>query len=343
MTFHVHLARSKLRFGVEPGETVLDAGLRQGLALPFGCKTGTCASCRVHLVEGRIEYESPPRALSQAERDAGYILMCRALPQSDLELQLDQPERLEELRPRTLPLRLLERRQLSHDVVGLVAKLPHGEPFRYLPGQYVDFLLPDGRRRSFSIANAPPPAAPAETLEFHMRVTPGGLFAHYAQDSMPERAILRIEGPLGAFYLREDSDRPAVMMAGGTGFGPIKAMLEQALRAGLTRPFHLLWGARSRRDLYLHELASEWAREHPQLRYTPVLSEPDADWRGERGFVHEAVLRAHPALAGHEIYMAGPPVMVHKGKQVFVEAGLDADHLYYDSFDYAFETWPKLG
>lgn len=340
MAHHVHLARSRLRFDVEPGETILAAGLRQGLALPFGCQGGTCASCRVRLLEGQVEHVAEPRALSAGERDAGYILMCQSLPLSDLELQLHQPERLELLRPRQLPVRLLERWMLSHDVVGLSVQLPRGEPFRYLPGQYVDFLLEDGRRRSFSIANAP---SPAETLEFHLRVTPHGWFAHYAQDTMAARAILRVEGPLGAFYLREDSTRPVVMMAGGTGFAPLKAMLEHQFRSELKRPVHLFWGARSRRDLYLHALAEDWARQHPQLRYTPVLSEPDGDWIGERGFVHEAVLRAHPALAGHEIYMAGPPAMVHAGKQTFVQAGLDADHLYYDSFDYAFETWPKLG
>jgi CDP-4-dehydro-6-deoxyglucose reductase len=340
MAYQVHLARSRLRFGVEPGETVLAAGLRQGLALPFGCQGGTCASCRVRLLEGTVEHAPAPRALSAAERDAGYILMCQARPASDLELSLHQPERLEQLRPRTLPVRLRERWMLSHDVVGLSVQLPRGEPFRYLPGQYVDFLLPDGRRRSFSIANAP---APAATLEFHLRVTPHGRFAHYAQDRLAARAILRLEGPLGALYLREDSTRPVVMVAGGTGFAPLKAMLEHQFRAGLPRPFHLFWGARSRRDLYLHALAEGWARQHPRLRYTPVLSEPDADWDGERGLVHEAVLRAHPDLAGHEAYLAGPPVMVHAGKLALVAAGLDADHLYYDSFDYAFETWPKLG
>jgi CDP-4-dehydro-6-deoxyglucose reductase len=340
MTCHVHLAQSRLRFDVAPGETVLAAGLRQGLALPFGCQGGTCASCRVRLLEGRVEHAPDARALSQAERDAGYILMCQARPLSDLELQLHQPERLEQLRPRQLPVRLIERRMLSHDVVGLSVQLPRGEPFLYLPGQYVDFLLADGRRRSFSIANAPTAAG---TLEFHLRVTPHGWFAHYAQEQLAAKAILRIEAPLGAFYLREESTRPVVMMAGGTGFAPLKAMLEQQFRAGMARPFHLFWGARSRRDLYLHALAEGWAREHPQLRYTPVLSEPDADWDGERGFVHDAVLRQHPDLRGHEIYMAGPPVMVHAGKQAFVQAGLDADHLYYDSFDYAFETWPRLG
>jgi CDP-4-dehydro-6-deoxyglucose reductase, E3 len=336
MSHHAHLAQSPLRFAVDEGETVLAAGLRQGLALPFGCQSGTCASCRVRLRAGTIAYAEGPRALSDAELRAGYILMCRAHARSDLELELYQPERLEELRPRQLPVRVATRRMLSHDVIGLWVTLPRGEPFRYLAGQYVDFLVGDGRRRSFSIASAPG----GGTLEFHLRVTPGGRFAHYVQESMPERAILRLHGPLGAFYLREDSPRPAVLMAGGTGFAPLKAMIEAQLAVGLERPFHLFWGARSEQDLYLHARAREWAAREPHLRYTPVLSDPGSDWQGERGLVHEAVLRAYPRLDGHEVYMAGPPAMVHAGKQAFVTAGLDADHLYYDSFDYAFETWP---
>ena len=344
MPHSVRLEPSSRAFDVRDDETVLAAGLRQHYALPFGCRTGTCGSCRVRLAAGAVAY--PPTgapALSEAEVAAGYILMCLARPQADLVLELHQPAMLEQLRPRTLPARVARHRPLSHDVVGLWVRLPHAAgagPFRYLPGQYVDFLLPDGRRRSFSIANA---SEDGEELEFHLRVTPGGFFAHYVQDEMPDRTILRFEGPLGAFYVREDSARPAVLMAGGTGFGPIKAMLERQFAQGLSRPFHLFWGARARRDLYHDALAREWAATQRNFRYTPVLSEADADWTGERGFVHEAVLRDYPALAGHEVYMAGPPVMIHAGKRAFVAAGLDADHLYYDSFDYAFETWPALG
>jgi len=349
MPHSVRLEPSSRTFEVQDGETVLAAGLRQGFALPFGCQSGGCGSCRVRLSSGTVGY--PPAgapALSEAEVDAGYILMCLARPHSDLVLQLHQPEMLEQLRPRTLPVRVASHRPLSHDVVGLWVRLPRpaqgDPPFRYLPGQYVDFLLPDGRRRSFSIANA---SEDGEQLEFHLRVTPGGFFAHYVQDEMPDRTILRFQGPLGAFYVREGADmsapRPAVLMAGGTGFGPIKAMLERQFARGLRRPFHLFWGARSTRDLYHDALAREWAATQRNFRYTPVLSEPDTGWSGERGFVHEAVLRTHPDLSGHEVYMAGPPVMIHAGKRAFVGAGLDADHLYYDSFDYAFETWPALG
>lgn len=335
----MYLSDRPVRFAVEEGETLLAAGLRQHLALPFGCKSGGCGSCRVRLKSGTVTYPFAPPALSQAEVDAGYILMCLARAASDLELELHQPARLDELRPRQLPARVLARRMLAHDVIGLTLKLPKGDAFRYLPGQYLDILLPDGRRRSFSIANAPN----GQTLELHLRITPGGHFAQFVQEGMPEKAILRFEGPLGAFYIREDSDRPILLMAGGTGFSPARAMLEDLLPRQNQRSVHLFWGVRAQRDLYMDAEVRAWAGRYPHFRYTPVLSEPGPGWQGESGLVHEALLRSYPRLDGHEVYLSGPPVMVQAGKRAFLAAGLDADHLFYDSFDYAFETWPQLG
>lgn len=339
MTHQVYLADRPVSFTVEDGETLLAAGLRQHLALPFGCQSGGCGSCRVRLQAGAVEYPFAPPALSQGEIDAGYILMCLARAKSDLRLELHQPPQLDELRPRKLPTRVISRGMLSHDVIRLMLKLPKGDALRYLPGQYLDILLEDGRRRSFSIANAPN----GETLELHLRVTPGGRFAKWVLEEMPEKAILRLEAPLGAFYIREDSQRPILIMAGGTGFSPAKAMLEDLLPRGTDRSVHLFWGARALADLYMDAEVRAWAARYPQFRYTPVLAEPGADWRGETGFVHEALLRAYPSLAGYEAYLSGPPVMVQAGKRGFLAAGLDADHLFYDSFDYAFETWPALG
>lgn len=339
MSHTVYLADRPVSFTVEADETVLNAGLRQHLALPFGCQSGGCASCRVRLQQGQVRYRVPPAALSAAEIEAGYILMCQAQAQSDLTLELHQPARLDQLRPQQLPCRVMSKQMLSHDVVGLTLKLPKGRRFDYLPGQYIDFLLEGGRRRSFSLAGSPN----AETLELHLRVTPNGRFAQWVLHEMPEKAILQFEGPLGAFYIREDSQRPILLMAGGTGFAPIKAMIEDLLARSVRRPLHLFWGVRAQADLYLHDLALSWAQRHAGFRYTPVLSEPEGEWKGERGFVHEALLRAYPNLHGYEVYISGPPVMVRAGKLAFQQAGLDADHLFYDSFDYAFETWPKLG
>lgn len=343
MTYRVQLAGRTTGFEVCDGETVLQAGLRHHLALPFGCQSGSCASCRVRKLEGTVTYPFEPPALSSAEIDAGYILMCLAQPQSDLVLDLHQPPQIDALRPRQLPCRVQSKTWLAHDVLGLSLKLPKNSDFSWMPGQYIDLLIGDDRRRSFSLANAPN----GQTLELHIRVAPGGRFAHWAAHEMPDRAILRFEGPLGAFYLREHetvpSARPIVMVAGGTGIAPIHAMLESLTQTGTTRPVHLFWGVRARRDLYLHEHLSQWAREHAWLQYSPVLSEPDEGWNGATGFVHEAVLRSHPDLSGFEAYLSGPPVMVRAGKERFTAAGLDADHLFYDSFDYAFETWPAQG
>ena len=339
MSHQVYLADRPVSFAVEEGETLLAAGLRQHLALPFGCQSGGCGSCRVRKLEGDVSYPFDPPALSAAEVEAGYILMCQARAQSDLRLELHQPAQLDQLRPQRLPARVQDQRMLAHDVIGLTLKLPKGRELRWLPGQYLDVLLDDGRRRSFSIGNAPN----GETLELHLRVTPQGRFAHWVLHDMPERAILQLEAPLGAFYAREDSQRPMLLVAGGTGFAPVKAIIEDLLARGVQRPLHLFRGVRAQRDLYLDDLAQAWAALHAHLRYTPVLSEPDEGWGGERGFVHEAVLRAYPQLAGYEAYLSGPPAMVRAGKQAFTAAGLDADHLFYDSFDYAFQTWPTLG
>ena len=339
MTHQVYLVDRPVSFSVEDDETLLAAGLRQHLALPFGCQSGGCGSCRVRLKAGEVEYPFAPPALSRGEIDAGYILMCLARAKSDLTLELHQPLQLDELRPHRLPSRVLYKRMLSHDVIQLMLKLPKGDALRYLPGQYLDILLDDGRRRSFSIANAPN----GETLELHLRIAPGGRFARWVLEEMPEKAILRLDAPLGAFYIREDSTRPILLMAGGTGFSPAKAMLEALLPRNSARSVHLFWGGRAQADLYMDAEVRAWAAQYPQFRYTPVLTEPDAGWTGETGFVHEALLRTYPSLAGQQVYLCGPPVMVQAGKRSFLAAGLDADHLFYDSFDYAFETWPQLG
>lgn len=338
MNHLVRLADRPLSFTASEDESVLTAGLRQHLALPFGCQSGGCGSCRVRKLSGEVHYDLDPPALSPAEKSAGYILMCLAHARSDLELELHQPASLERLRPRTLPCRVSSRTMLSHDVIGLRLKLPKDAQFRHLPGQYIDFLLEDGRRRSFSIAST----ANGEWLDLHLRVTPQGRFAHWVLNEMPDKAMLRFEGPLGAFYVRDDSTRPMLFMAGGTGLAPVKAMIEDQLERGAPRPMHLFWGVREQRDLYLNEQLLYWTSQHPQLRYTPVLSEADFDWIGNTGFVHESLLENYPDLSAHEVYISGPPVMVRAAKLAFPQAGLDADHLFYDSFDYAFETWPAL-
>jgi CDP-4-dehydro-6-deoxyglucose reductase len=316
---------------------VLAAALRHNVGLPYGCRNGQCGSCIATLVGGRVDYpEGPPPALEGAP--AGACVCCKAVPQADLRLRVREVERVAQLEVKVLPCRVERLELLAHDVVRVLLKLPETQRLQYLAGQYLEFLLPDGRARAFSMARAPHDDA---LLELHVRHVPGGRFTDQVFSKMKEKAILRIRAPLGAFVLREDSPRPLLFVAGGTGFAPIKAMIEHAFHVGLERPMRLYWGVRSRRDLYLPDLPARWASERKDFSYTPVLSEPDADWEGRRGFVHRAVLEDLPDLEGFDVYAAGPPPMVQAAREAFQAARLPPDRFYADAFEYAADAVPK--
>ncbi|MEX0607714.1 MAG: FAD-binding oxidoreductase, partial [Halofilum sp. (in: g-proteobacteria)] len=303
-----------------------------GIQLPYGCRSGHCGACGAELRSGRVYYpDGPPSALTEA---AQHAILCRAVPETDCEFGIREIDSGDAVAIRSLAARVTAREDLAPDVTRLWLRLPASEWLRFSAGQYVDLLLRDGHRRSYSLANPP---EVADRLELHVRRLAGGHFSEHLFARITEKSLLRFEGPLGSFYLREDSGRPLIMMGGGTGFAPIKSMVEHALARGLERPLHLFWGVRARRDLYLGELAARWAREHERVTFTPVLSAPAStdDWPGTVGFVHEAVLACYPDLSGHEVYMAGPPGMVAASRQRFATAGLPAQHLYFDAFESA--------
>lgn len=330
----VKLSASGQQFSVDEGETILSAALRQGIVLPYSCRNGACGSCRGELVEGAIDYPfQPPAALSDAEQADGHILLCQAVPRGDITISAREIDTIGDIPVRMMPTRVHEKKQLASSVMRLRLSLPKGQRLQFLAGQYVDILLQGGRRRSFSLASAP---HQEEQLELHLRHVQGGDFTGYVFDEMPERAILRVEGPLGTFFVREDSTRPILMMGGGTGFAPLKAMVEHLIHSGNERPVHLFWGTRNREELYLHDVPLSWASEYPWFQYTAVLSEPEAQdqWDGETGFVHQALLREYPALNQFDVYMSGPPVMINAARDAFSAAGLPADQLFYDSFDF---------
>lgn len=342
MSYRATLDDNGKQFDIDTSETVLEAALYQDVALPYGCQSGGCGACRARVIRGRIIYDYDPPALSNQEKEEGYALLCQARAQSDLVLQVEELPDHHAIKVRNMPVRVDHQKRLCHDVMGLWLRLPRGEAFEYLAGQYLDILLRDGRRRSFSIANAPENYRDSGLLELHLRHVPGGSFTDYIFNEMPDRAMLRVEGPLGGFYLREDNERPMILMGGGTGFAPIKAIIEHIQARNLKRPMHLYWGVRAYRDLYLHNLAQQWCEEISGLTYTPVLSEPHSQdsWQGQTGFVHEAVISDHAALSPFDVYMSGPPAMIEAGKKRFSEHGLPVGQLHYDSFDYAFQTWP---
>ncbi|HEX7044527.1 MAG TPA: CDP-6-deoxy-delta-3,4-glucoseen reductase [Burkholderiales bacterium] len=339
-TYRVRIEPSGREFTVREGETILAGAMREGILLPYSCRSGTCGTCKGEILAGTVDhgvYEE--KALSDAERAAGQALFCQARPLSDLTIAAREVVAPADIEIKTLPCRVIAMERLAHDVMRLALKLPQHERLKFLAGQYIDILLRDGSRRSFSLANPP---QQDDVLELHVRQVPGGKFTGHVFNEMKEKDLLRFRGPLGIFFLREPppGPKPTVLIAGGTGFAPIKSILEDARARRLERPFHLYWGVRARRDLYLHDLAERFAAELPDFRYTPVLSEPRAEdgWTGRTGWVHEAVLADYPDLRDMEVYASGPPPMIEAIRATFPRHGLAEDRLHYDSFEFAHLT-----
>ncbi len=335
MTHKIRIESSGHEFTASENETVLAAALRQGVTLAYSCRNGDCGTCKGKILSGTVDYgKYEAKAMSEEEKRAGSALFCQALPLSDLVIEAREIRAAEGIPIRIMPCRVMKLDRLAPDVMQLSLKLAEGQRLQFLAGQYIDILLSGNQRRSFSLATAP---HADELLQLHVRHVPGGLFSGQVFTKMKERDLLRFQGPYGTFFLREDSDRPAILVAGGTGFAPIKGILEHAFSVGVTRPLHLYWGARARRDLYLPDLPPAWARERANFRYTPVLSEPlpEDNWSGRGGWVHEAVIADHPDLSRHEVYASGPPPMIEALKKAVKAHGLPDDRLYYDSFEHA--------
>ncbi len=339
MSHQVTIQPSGHRFSVEDDETILEAALREGFSLPYGCRNGACGSCKGTVLQGEVDYGVyQPNALKDEEKARGRALFCRAKPLSDLTIEAREIGASKDIIVKTMPCRVEKLEKLADDVMRMRIKLPANERLQFLAGQYVDFQLKDGRARSYSLANAPHDDA---LLELHIRHVPGGLFTDQVFSTLKERDILRLKGPLGSFFIREDSDKPMIFIAGGTGFAPIKSMLEHAFAAHMDRDLVLYWGARARKDLYLAELPQQWLAERPNFSFIPVLSQaqPDDAWQGRTGFVHEAVLADFPDLSGYQVYASGAPAMVDSARDSFVKTrGLPEDEFFADAFVYAADT-----
>jgi len=331
--FSVLVQPSGCTFNVATGEAVLAAGIRQGIGLPYGCKDGACGTCKCKMLTGKVHHGThQSKALSPEEEASGLILTCCAVPETDLVLESRQVTELGALPIKKMPTRVTSLNKKSPDVVVLQLQLPANDSFAYRAGQYVEFILRDGARRSYSMANAPH-LGPG--IELHIRHMPGGTFTDHVFGEMKEKEILRIEGPYGSFFLREDSTKPIIFLASGTGFAPIKALIEHMQHQGITRPVSLYWGARRPADLYMDAWVREQALATPSLTYVPVVSDATTEdhWTGRTGFVHRAVLEDFPDLSGYQVYACGAPVVVDSARRDFsTVAGLPEDEFFADAF-----------
>ena len=344
MTFSITVQPAGVSFDVPRDDTILAAAIGAGIGLPYGCKDGACGSCKSRLVEGRVIHGAhQSKALSPAEEEDGLILTCCATPQTDCVIEARTVPGAGEYPVLKMPARVSSLQKVAPDVMLMRLQLPANVAFQYHAGQYVEFILRDGSRRSYSMANAPltpPPTTgdappPAGSIELHLRHLPGGKFTDHVFGAMKEREILRVEGPFGSFFLREDSEKPMVLLASGTGFAPIKAIIELMRAKGIQRQVKLYWGCRSRADLYLHDWAEQAAAELPQLQYIPVLSDakPEDGWTGRTGFVHQAVMADLPDLSGWQVYACGAPVMVESAQRDLVaQCRLPEEEFYADAF-----------
>ena len=322
MSFKVTVEPSGHTFSVEQDEPILMAAIRHGVALPYGCKNGACGSCKIQIKEGHVLHGAhQAQALNSAEEDADWILSCCATAQTDVVLEVHSRVENIDFPVRKMPARVFTVERPAPDVAVLQLQLPGNEAFRFRAGQYIDFILPHGQRRSYSMANAPHRLLEVlgtghPGIELHIRHMPGGLFTDQVFSSLKARDILRIEGPYGDFFWREDKAKPVILLASGTGLAPIKALIEEMRLKAEDRPLVLYWGCRRPSDLYLHTWVEEVVAEWPLLRYEPVLSEPDPDapWQGRVGLVHQALMHDWPDLSGHQVYACGAPAMVNAAR-----------------------------
>ncbi len=333
MTFNITILPSNHSYTAEAEDTVLEAGLEHGYTLPYSCRDGVCGTCKGKILQGTVDYgEYQEDTLTAAEKAAGMALMCCAKPLSDLVLECREVRSVNDIPVKTLPCRVQKLERPAPDVMVLYLKLPANERLQFLAGQYIDVLQKGDKPRSFSLANAP---HDDEFLQLHIRNIPGGTFTHQIFTQTKERDILRFTGPLGTFFLREDSDKPILFVASGTGFAPIKAIIEHALHVGVKRPMHFYWGARTLADLYMLDMAQQW--EASGIRFTPVLSEPrDNDrWQGRTGFVHQAALDDYADLSAHQAYVCGAPIVVEAAHRDFTTLrNLPQDEFFSDAFTF---------
>ncbi len=330
MSFNIKIQPSGHEFPAAADESILEAALAHGLLLPYSCRNGACGVCKSKVVTGEVDYgEHQDTTLTDAEKAAGMALFCCARPLSDLVIESHEVTRAQEIPVKMLPCRVEKMRKVADDVMVLSLKLPANERLQFLAGQYIDILQKDDKPRSFSLANAPHDDA---FLELHVRNIAGGTFTEHVFNRMKERDILRIKGPLGTFFLREDSAKPVIFVASGTGFAPVKAIIEHALKIGFKPGMHFYWGVRKVSDLYMLDKIGEW--EAAGIKFTPVVS--DETWDGRTGFVHEAVLQDYSDLSGYAVYACGAPVVVEAAHRDFtVQRGLPQDAFFSDAFTFA--------
>jgi len=329
-TYKIKIQSSGLEFHVKPSQTILEGAIASGITLPYGCQDGACGSCKGKVISGKYflnEYQSS--ALTDSDIKAGNTLYCKSMAQEDLVIEPNIPEVYDQYSPKVLPVKVESLTRLNHDVMQMFLKLPAKETFRFKAGQYIEFIMGDGSRRAFSMANAPLDSM----IELHLRLVEGGKFTSFVFNEMKEKSIHRIEGPIGQFYLR-DSEKPIIFIAGGTGFAPIKSIIEDMIANKNKRKIYLYRGVRSEKDFYMNELVNDWIKKLEGLTYIPVVEDGLSE-DARSGYVHHAVLEDFKNLNDIQVYCCGAPGLVENAFKDLTKSGLPDDQFFADAFTFA--------
>lgn len=330
MTFTVHIEGSEAQFACEPHETLIDAALRQGFELPYSCRKGVCGNCRGQLLQGSLAQAQALTAVEAEPLGRDEHLFCHSRPTSDVRIRPRHWQRSDPQARQTLQARVFRITAAASDVSLLQLRFAPGVRVKFLPGQYLHLVLPDGQRRAYSMANAP---HDNDGVLLHIRHVPGGHFSTQVLPRLQPGDSLTVELPFGDFWWRETRDRPLIMVAGGTGLAPLQSILTHMVRRKIDRPISLYWGARQPEGLYAQDAVAKWQRALPRLRYEPVVSEPAPGWSGRSGPVHQAVLADHSDLSGHDVYACGAPAMVQALRSACChERQLPSDSFFSDAF-----------
>ena len=334
MGYKILLSPSGEVFDAKPSETILEAAIRAGITIPYGCQNGSCGSCKSKIISGNVFLEGyQESALNNSELSEGWTLCCKALATEDLEIET-RPSVDDGLRnPIITPVRIEKLEKLNHDVMKMILKLPGKEALDFQAGQYLEFIMKDGSRRAFSIASRPSDPL----IELHLRLIEGGKFTQFVFNEMQEKTIHRIEAPLGQFYLRQ-SDKPMIFVSGGTGFAPIKSVIEDMIESNNTRSIFLYQGVKAEEDLYMHEICELWKKKYSNIKYIPIFSDPNEDDNKSirRGLVHSAVMEDFQTLSDVQVYCCGAPILVETAFKEFTKKkSLPENEFYADAFSFS--------
>lgn len=348
MSFAVRIEGSDVAFACDDGQTLVDAALAAGVELPYSCRKGVCGNCAGRVMAGDVQ-PLPGAALRNEHCGEGALLLCRATPTSDVRIAPTSWRRVDHFAPRRVAAKVYRVARACSDVSIVYLRLPAGTRVKFRAGQYLQVLLEDGQRRSYSMANPP---HENDSLVLHVRHLEGGLFSGRVA-ALQAGDVLNVEAPLGSFSLHDEDTGPLLFVAGGTGFAPVKAMLDDIVKRAIQRPATLLWGVRRAEHLYAMAAVERWQKLLPGFRFQAVLSDapaPPGDTITDTitaaitgaitgatagtatGLVHQAIAALCPSLAGHTLYCCGAPPMVAAVRTTALALGLAPAHFHCDVF-----------